>query len=84
MTMESSTGSSDDSSICGLIGIEIGNQIEQEEIFGKEFEFLKENDSSEEWQEYVDDGNYETHIIIVLTIRILKSFVPQCNTFIVF
>ena len=82
MTMESSTGSSDDSSICGLIGIEIWNQIEQEEIFGKEFEFLKENDSSEEWQEYVDDGNYETHIIIV--IRILKSFVPQCNTFIVF
>ena len=67
MTMESSTGSSDDSSICGLIGIEIYKEIEDKEIFGREFEFLKENDSSEEWQEYVDDGNYETHIIIVLT-----------------
>ena len=65
MTMESSSGSSDDSSICGPIGIEIHNQIEQKEIFGREFEFLKENDSSEEWQGYVDDGIYKTHIIIV-------------------
>ena len=63
--MESSTGSSDDSSICVLIGIEIWNQIEQEEIFGREFEFLKENDSSEGWQGYVDDGIYRTYIIIV-------------------
>ena len=65
--MESSTGSSDDSSICGPIGIEICNQIGLKEIFGREFEFLKENGSSEEWQEYVDDGNYKTHIIIVLS-----------------
>ena len=73
MTMESSTGSSDDSSICGLVGIEICNQIEQKENFGREFEFLKENDSSEEWQEYVDDGNYKPHIIIVLSDSISKK-----------
>ena len=82
--MESSTGSSDDSSICDLIGIEIWNQIEQEEIFGREFEFLKENDSSEEWQEYVDDGNYKTHITIVLSDSITKKFCITMYTFIAF
>ena len=54
--MESSTGSNDDSSIGGLIGIENYYHIELDVIFGREFEFLEENNSSEEWQEYVDDG----------------------------
>lgn len=56
MIMESSTGSTDDSSICGLTGIDIQNQNQRDGIFGRELDFLEENDSSEEWQGYVDDG----------------------------
>lgn len=55
--MESSTGSTDDSSICGLTGIDIQNQNQRDGIFGRKLDFLEENDSSEEWQGYVDDGD---------------------------
>ena len=57
--MESSTGSSDDSSICGFIGIKIwrSNYIEGDGNFGSGLEFFEENTSSKELQGYVDDGN---------------------------
>ena len=57
MIMESSTGGTDDSSICGPTGINIQIQNQRDGIFGRKLDFLEENDSSEEWQGYVDDGS---------------------------
>ena len=57
--MESSAGSSDDSSICGFVGIKIwrSNNIERIGNFGSELEFFEENTPSKELQGYADDGN---------------------------
>ena len=67
--MESGTGSSEDSSICGLRDISglISKCTDQKGIFGSEFDTIEEHNPSEELQGILDDGNLRRYVNFVVS-----------------